>query len=29
MKTDITLGWLERPPVYVADEKAYDVDAFE
>ena len=27
MKTDITLHWLERPPVFVADEKAYDVDA--
>jgi hypothetical protein len=29
MKTVITFGCLERPPVYMVDEKGYDFDAFE
>jgi hypothetical protein len=29
MKTGIAFGWLERPLVYMVDEKGYDFDAFE
>jgi hypothetical protein len=29
MKTGIAFGCLERPPVYIVDEKEYDFDAFE